>query len=307
MAPTKEQRAVLEIVDRSLQSYAPEIRVPLLLEPAQLLGMLTKGINRNPEWFYVQSFSMAHTATEGMIYPHYLYPRQQAQRLQARCESTVYRLIGRIRAAGEYERVLQAHDLLCRNVLYEKSGERDTHSIVGPFVRKRAVCEGFSKALKYMLNRMKIPCLIVVGDVAEGCHAWNMVCLDGKWTHIDLTYDAAYSRSGVQRYDYFGLTAQEIRRDHSFPQDDYPAADCPDFGYYRRNGLLVQSREELKKRIRQGLLTGQTNFVFQLPADTAEEELRSELRAILSGSFLVGTYTLSTDIARRVFHLRLNR
>lgn len=50
-----------------------------------------------------------------------------------------------------------------------------------------SVCEGYSKAFKYLCDRSGIDCLLVEGLCIAGPHMWNMVWLDGEWWLVDIT------------------------------------------------------------------------------------------------------------------------
>ena len=56
--------------------------------------------------------------------------------------------------------------------------------------------EGFALAFANVLNRLGIPCGIVTGysslDGTFGAHAWNIVELDRKYYHLDVTWDYLY-------------------------------------------------------------------------------------------------------------------
>lgn len=54
----------------------------------------------------------------------------------------------------DYEREKMIHDYLCKNVIYEDIGE-ESHSIVGPLLKGKGVCDGISKSeyLKLKCNK----------------------------------------------------------------------------------------------------------------------------------------------------------
>lgn len=53
--------------------------------------------------------------------------------------------------------------------------------------KTQSVCEGYSKAFKYLCDRSGIDCLLVEGVTIAGPHMWNMVWLDGEWWLVDVT------------------------------------------------------------------------------------------------------------------------
>lgn len=63
--------------------------------------------------------------------------------------------------------------------------------------RKKGICFDYSALLGCMLRVQGIPCKIVIGIVdmsgAAQAHAWNSVCIDGKWSLLDPTF-------GQQKY-----------------------------------------------------------------------------------------------------------
>lgn len=70
------------------------------------------------------------------------------------------------------------------------------------------VCEGYSRALKWLCDKKGIICILVSGD-AGGAHMWNYIQLNGKWYMLDVTWnDPTVSgitslTSGYENYNYF--------------------------------------------------------------------------------------------------------
>lgn len=62
------------------------------------------------------------------------------------------------------------------------------HGIVGAFLYKRFVCEGYAKLFQLLLNARGIENVYVSGD-AGGSHFWNLVRMDdGNWYWFDPTW-----------------------------------------------------------------------------------------------------------------------
>ncbi len=72
----------------------------------------------------------------------------------------------------------------------KKNKPFNTHTAYGAFVKKKAVCDGYSKAFKALCDYYKIPCLLEIGYVYKSTgHAWNIVKLKGKWYYVDSTWN----------------------------------------------------------------------------------------------------------------------
>lgn len=87
-------------------------------------------------------------------------------------------------AGSDYDKILFAYDYLCDNTVYSDDAEDyESHSAYGAFVSGKAVCEGYAKAYKILLDKMGIPNYIVINST----HAWNVVMYDGEWYFVDVT------------------------------------------------------------------------------------------------------------------------
>lgn len=100
---------------------------------------------------------------------------------------------------SDYEKVVYLNDYLIDNVDYDlnyenKSAEDLIHTAYGALVRGEAVCDGYSYAMKYLLNGLGIDCVVGAGFVVsdsgqqEG-HMWNYVKLYGNWYGVDVTWN----------------------------------------------------------------------------------------------------------------------
>ena len=97
-------------------------------------------------------------------------------------------------------------------------------NIYGLMIEKKAVCEGYAKAFKYLLDELNIPCVIICGDVTDEDgnierHAWNEVYLEGKWYAVDTTWDdpiiiGSGKVTNNLKYKYFLKGSTEIGRNH---------------------------------------------------------------------------------------------
>ncbi len=124
------------------------------------------------------------------------------------------------------EKIKAVHDWLIRHVKYDYDNylrgrvPRVSHQAKGALLRGIAVCDGYSKAFQMVMKKLGIPCQIVTGYFQGGGHAWNRVRVDGKWRHIDVTFDDPIvdgkNTNTTPRYTYFLKTAAQMRRDHQW-------------------------------------------------------------------------------------------
>lgn len=117
-------------------------------------------------------------------------------------------------ASGDtYHKILQVHDTLVNTLQYDSTLSRpNTHNIYGALIEKKVVCEGYAKSLKYILDALNIPCILVGGTATNSngkteSHMWNYVQIDGKWYGVDPTWDDPVVISGKYkkntiRHDY---------------------------------------------------------------------------------------------------------
>ena len=110
------------------------------------------------------------------------------------------------------------HDYFCKHVRYADVG-MESHSILGPLLWGHGVCEGVAKAVQLLLKSVGIEAFLLAGTsqseetAPPEPHAWNVVQIDGKWYHLDVTFDMTIS-SGYVRYDYFNVNSTAISGDH---------------------------------------------------------------------------------------------
>ena len=113
--------------------------------------------------------------------------------------------------------VLAVHDWLVRHVAYDQDDMRASHTAYGLFANATAVCEGYSQAFMLAMERLGVPCVIVRSEDME--HQWNMVCIDGTWYHVDVTWDDPTPDQG---------THGEVSQKHFLRSDD----SMRELGYY---------------------------------------------------------------------------
>nr|WP_305119696.1 MULTISPECIES: transglutaminase domain-containing protein [unclassified Ruminococcus] len=132
--------------------------------------------------------------------------------------TAISKFIGQIPAGlSEFERELKIHDLLLSSCTYNDKVESTSEdwmpfSIYGAMVNGSAVCEGYSKAMQYLLNVFGIECNTISGTGNGSLHQWNTVKIDGEWYHLDATWNDTTDNRIF--YDYFNVSDEAVSYDH---------------------------------------------------------------------------------------------
>lgn len=85
------------------------------------------------------------------------------------------------------EKALVFHDYLIQNTSYYDGDEDYVTSEWGVFLKGRGNCQGYSKAYGILLEKVGIP--VKYADSVKMNHMWNVIKLNGKWYHVDVTWD----------------------------------------------------------------------------------------------------------------------
>lgn len=113
--------------------------------------------------------------------------------------------------SNRYNFIKSVHDYLANTVYYPDLSSSDyvksAHDAYGALIEGRAVCQGYSDAIKLLCDYYKIPCVCIAGETdTGGGHMWNAVQMDdGKWYFIDCTWDDQKTRT---YYDFFLVGTQ---------------------------------------------------------------------------------------------------
>lgn len=134
---------------------------------------------------------------------------------------------------SEFNKVLAIHNYIVNNTSYDisKPIPEESYTDYGVFKFGKAVCEGYAKAMYRLLKTAGIKSYIVEGKANNQAHAWLIVRINGKYTHVDPTWDDPITSNGknILSYKYFGLSDTQIAGDHSWDKSSYPSCSTTEF------------------------------------------------------------------------------
>lgn len=95
------------------------------------------------------------------------------------------------------DKILKIHDYIIDKAYYDMEDHENSGNAYGALIEGRAKCAGYADAMALALSRLGV----VNYKVASEKHVWNAVYLDGKWEHIDLTWDDPVVQEGATLTD----------------------------------------------------------------------------------------------------------
>ena len=243
-----------------------------------------------PEIFYVTGFSYRfyQDADSVELRPQYLFEKSKVQGHQKAMAARVEKLCRPARSMNEREKEQYIHDFICQSIRYDKLKKPYSHEIIGPLGQGVGVCEGIAKSVKVLCDQLGIWCMIAISDAApdQGIkyrHAWNVVKINGKYYHLDATFDNSLGTPEAIRYDYFNLNDKQIFRDHQPALYPLPACSDGDAFYYREKKLSFTKQEDVAKRALQAIRK-KTDLTFHWRGGYLTREVLQELLTLLENT-----------------------
>ncbi len=177
----------------------------------------------NPVTFSFGRYVYADGTCESFIALKYFFTKENLPAETEKINAAADELLkGITPSMPEFEREMLLHDRLAKSITYDLN-EKYAHTAYGALVNGRAVCDGYTQAFQYLLQRVGIQSFMVTGTGKGGNHAWNIVRIDGRYYNVDLTWDDQESDTF---HAYFNLTDERIKEDHTFDTTVFIIPEC---------------------------------------------------------------------------------
>ena len=223
------------------------------------------------------------------------------QNLYAKMRNTLKVIIND--SMSDYDKVLAINEWLVMNVTYDRvalqlsSNPSVTlfHSfyLEGVFDENLAVCDGISKALACLCNMEGIPAIRVTGTGAQN-HAWNKVCIDGKWYVVDATSGGSIINDSyeVLTHRFFLITDEDFGTIYTEDGKYYPDFKAEgEYDYYdnykysydgHEYKLRCTSKSDLVRVLRWFKDNATTNYTCDVELDFSYGDFSSLMSSALA-------------------------
>lgn len=129
------------------------------------------------------------------------------------------------------EKIKIIHDYIIDNTEYDKlkyenkdDSTYKSDTAYGVLIEGYGTCNGYADAMAIFLDKLNI----INYKISNEEHIWNLVYLDGKWYHLDLTWDDPISEKNINRDTYFLITTEVLEKlgdgTHNFDKKIYSEA-----------------------------------------------------------------------------------
>lgn len=236
------------------------------VEPDTLKHVFTCVMSDHPELFYVEGYqytkySLGDIITSISFFGTYSMTEDEVARNQKAIDEYVSLcLAGMPQTEDEYIKVKYLYDYLIDETEYDQEAPNN-QNICSVFVEKRSVCQGYAKALQYLMQKAGMASTLITGYTEQEGHAWNLVRVNGAYYYVDATWgDASYtfedqstSYAGEMppiNYDYFLVTTEDLYVTHE-PDYTIKLPECVEEkdNYYVREGLYLDAYDEDKLKV----------------------------------------------------------
>ena len=207
------------------------------LSADELSMVLDAYLRDHPEVFWFD-LSYGYSATSDgnvkIIIPTYSYTGDTLAQMRATLDQQIAVFTAGIRdTMTDYEKEIYFHEALAGFITYgyPTAGNVNlSHTAYGGLVNGLAVCDGYTKSLQILLHAVGIRSFIAEGYSLDPsgntvAHAWNYVELDGRFFHVDLTWN---DQGDETFHAYLNLCDTCISEDHVVTPTAYPLPVCDD-------------------------------------------------------------------------------
>ena len=299
----KAYNNILKELTEADDSFPEKIQVPLM-ESEELTQVYEAIAYDNPE---IMCFgSGASIITEGELCffkPDYtMIPAEMKHRAEALSQKADEICSYFTAETSDFDKELAIHDYIIKNCDYNCETE-DSSTAYACIFLGYASCEGYAKAMKYLLEKADIENICIIGDATNQqgeseSHMWNIVNIGGAYYHLDTTWDdPAQTTDGISHI-YFNLTDDEIKTDHSGFYSDY-VCDSTDENYFVKTGRVFSgadyySRQSMQSEIIENLEKNQQSIQFRF----------SSAQAFSNAVYTLITESVAYDIQNNIRYLR---
>jgi hypothetical protein len=204
-----EQRSCYDQIAAAVLAVNGSVKINASLDPLTLEDIYKYYFCDHTENFYLSNVSMAYSYTQiGSVKKYesytftftYSYDKGTVANMRAQMGALALKMLSAANGiTGDEAKERALHDALVGAVHYDNDAAVNAQShpesftAYGALVNNTAVCDGYAKSMKLLLDSAGVKSIYVSGtatnDSGTASHAWDMAQVAGKWYYLDPTFD----------------------------------------------------------------------------------------------------------------------
>lgn len=260
-----------------LCSYAPKIRINKSSKE-KAFAIYQDVLNDHPELSVIDpsEVNIEYSLTEFWIIPGYWFPEHQVYNNHMQFLDECTFIANRITnsQANELQKEIAIYDFMVKNIRYglcdadHNVSEKLSQSAFSTLFERKGVCKGISMLFKCLADLVGLKVAVIEGEVYDAqwlLHAWNLINIDGKFFHVDVTQDiVTYQNEGVCSYNGLNMLDVEISTNYRWNKTKYPKCIGSPLGFYEYEKLIVHDEEDLRRELKKQINQRKTVLYFRV-------------------------------------------
>ena len=205
----------------------------------QIRMAITAFKNDHPQVFWIANvYSKAYSENQTIVRLYSYVSAEECNRMIQELNQEIKQILSHLEPGlSELDREIVLFEQIAQRCTYDTDAAKDpslwkSYTIYGLLVDGKAVCEGYARSMQLLLSYADMECRLINGEAGGTIHMWNLVKVDGKWYHMDPTWN---DEDAVVRYDYFNVSDAIIQKDHK-PSVDVSTMDAEEIEEYLSTG-----------------------------------------------------------------------
>lgn len=164
-------------------------------------------------------------------------------------------------ADNDYDKARFVHDYIINRADYDTDAARKDDP-EGVLIDGAGVCQSYSYAFQLLMKELGIECLLVE-DITGKEHVWNLIRVEGKWYHVDCTFDES-TYYGIQNNysdEHFMIPDEVCEKNHVWSRHFYPSCDTYLDGRYLRSDVYFTDQKSFDEQLNACLDSGKMKNV----------------------------------------------
>lgn len=249
---SNNSKKAYDLIMHSIYSFPEKIPVPSLTN-SELDEIYEAVLYDNTDTFFLKE--TCSTSVHGLrtyFYPEYEMTKEEYEQKMLELEKKEDEIISSLETNDEYETELFLHDTVVNSCRYSSEITSESSSPYGCLVAGEASCEGYSRAIKRLLDKCSIENFFSIGNVKnsdgslEG-HLWNIVKINSNFYHLDATWNDNNNDVKKMTYSYFNVNDEMIEKTHVVDNRFSGICTSIDENYFVKNNIYFTDYNENAK------------------------------------------------------------